>query len=61
MKQLGMSVVFENDQYADVEVVGDFKPFYELLKQVDVLDLDVKTQRLEDIFMKFYGKEGNVK
>lgn len=61
MKQLGMSVVFENDQYADVEVVGDFKPFYELLKQVEVLDLDVKTQRLEDIFMKFYGKEGNVK
>jgi ABC-2 type transport system ATP-binding protein len=61
MKQLGMSVVFENDQYADVEVVGDFKPFYELLKQVDVLDLDVRTQRLEDIFMKFYGKEGNVK
>ena len=61
MKQLGMSVIFENDHYAEVEVLGDFKPFFELLKQINVLDLDVKTQRLEDIFMKFYGKEGDVK
>jgi hypothetical protein len=34
---------------------------FELLKQVDVLDLDVKTQRLEDVFMKFYGKEGDIR
>ena len=61
MKKLGISVVFENDHYAEVEVLGDFKPFFELLKQIDVLDLDVKTQRLEDIFMKFYGKEGDAK
>ncbi len=61
MKQLGISVVFENDHYAEVEVLGDFKPFFELLKQIQVLDLDVKTQRLEDVFMKFYGKEGDVK
>jgi ABC-2 type transport system ATP-binding protein len=61
MKQLGISVVFENDHYAEVEVLGDFKPFFELLKQVDVLDLDVKTQRLEDVFMKFYGKEGDIR
>ena len=61
MKQLGISVVFENDHYAEVEVLGDFKPFFELLKQIQVLDLDVKTQRLEDVFMKFYGKEGDFK
>ncbi|MDP2813395.1 MAG: ABC transporter ATP-binding protein [Erysipelotrichaceae bacterium] len=57
MKQLGISVVFENDSSADVEVLGDFGPFFEMLKQIDVVDLDVKTQRLEDIFMHFYGKE----
>jgi hypothetical protein len=57
MKQLGISVVFENDSFADVEVLGDFRPFFETLKQIDVVDLDVKTQRLEDIFMHFYGKE----
>lgn len=59
MKQLGMSVIYENATFADVEVVGDFKPFYEALKQIDVLDLDVKVQRLEDVFMKFYGREGD--
>lgn len=57
MKQLGISVVLENDSFADVEVLGDFRPFFETLKQIDVVDLDVKTQRLEDIFMHFYGKE----
>jgi len=61
MKQLGISVIFENGHYAEVEVLGDFKPFFELLKQIQVLDLDVKTQRLEDVFMKFYGKGGDVK
>lgn len=60
MKQLGMSVIYENATFADVEVVGDFKPFYESLKQIDVVDLDVRTQRLEDVFMKFYGKEADV-
>lgn len=60
MKQLGISVVFENDHYAEVEVLGDFKPFFELLKQIQVIDLDVKTQRLEDVFLKFYGKEGDL-
>lgn len=57
MKQLGISVVFENDSFADVEVLGDFRPFFETLKQIKVVDLDVKIQRLEDIFMHFYGKE----
>jgi ABC-2 type transport system ATP-binding protein len=61
MKKLGISVVFENEYYADVEVLGDFKPFFEILKQVDIRDLNVKTQRLEDIFMKFYGKEEEIR
>jgi ABC-2 type transport system ATP-binding protein len=61
MKQLGISVVFENDSFADVEVLGDFRPFFETLKQIDVVDLDVKTQRLEDIFMHFYGKEDDLR
>lgn len=60
MKRLGMSVIYENATFADVEVVGDFKPFYDSLKQIDVVDLDVKTQRLEDVFMKFYGKEADI-
>ena len=59
MKQLEISVVYENETFADVEVLGDFGPFFETLKQIDVVDLDVKTQRLEDIFMHFYGKEGD--
>jgi ABC-2 type transport system ATP-binding protein len=57
MKQLGISVVFENEHFADVEVMGDFKPFFDALKQIDVVDLNVKTQRLEDVFLQFYGKE----
>ncbi len=59
MKQLGISVIFENDHFADVEVMGDFKPFFDALKQIDVVDLNVKTQRLEDVFLQFYGKEGD--
>lgn len=61
MKQLGISVVYENGTFADAQVLGDFKPFFETLKQIDVVDLDVKTQRLEDIFMQFYGKEDDIR
>ena len=60
MKQLGISVILENDYFADVEVSGDFRPFFESLKQIEVVDLSVKTQRLEDVFMQFYGKEDEI-
>lgn len=40
----------------EVAVTGDFRKFFDLLKTIEVIDLDVKTQRLEEIFMQYYGK-----
>ena len=40
----------------EVAVIGDFRKFFDSLKTMDVIDLDVKTQRIEEIFMQYYGK-----
>lgn len=40
----------------EVAVTGDFRKFFDSLKTMDVIDLDVKTQRIEEIFMQYYGK-----
>ena len=45
-----------NETVYEVAVVGDFQHFFEQLKKIKIVDLDVKTQRLEDIFMQYYGK-----
>lgn len=40
----------------EVAVIGDFRKFFDSLKTMDIIDLDVKTQRIEEIFMQYYGK-----
>lgn len=56
LKQTFSDVVSVTDTVYEVAVVGEFKQFFEQLKKIDIVDLDVKTQRLEDIFMQYYGK-----
>ena len=41
-----------------VEVGNKYNEFVKVLSNCNVIDLDVKKQSLEDIFMKYYGKGG---
>lgn len=43
----------------EVAVIGDFRKFFDSLKTMDIIDLDVKTQRIEEIFMQYYGRENH--
>ena len=43
----------------EVAVTGDFRKFFDSLKTMDIIDLDVKTQRIEEIFMQYYGRENH--
>jgi len=40
-----------------ISVHGNYKDFTEVLSRCQVIDMDVKTQGLEEIFMKYYGGE----
>lgn len=42
-----------------VSVKGDIKKLINILAQYSVINLDVKTQSLEELFMHFYGGEKN--
>ncbi len=59
IKSLFEHVKMINERTFEVEVVGDFHLFFQKVKEIDLIDLDVKTQRLEQIFMQYYGKDNN--
>lgn len=59
MKTLFEHVKVINDKTFEVEVIGDFHLFFQKVKEIDLIDLDVKTQRLEQVFMQYYGKDNN--
>ena len=40
---------------------GDIDRFIKIIASIELRDLDVKNQSLEDIFMTYYGKGGEVK
>ena len=48
-------IVNQSNGRVDVIVEGEFNKFFETLKKVDVIDLDVIEQRLEQVFMQYYG------
>lgn len=48
-------IIKQHNHHVDVNVQGEFEAFFNTLKKVDVLDLDVIEQRLEQVFMQYYG------
>lgn len=48
----------ETDNRVVIQVGNDYKMLFETLAKCNVTSLDVKQRSLEDIFMKYYGKEG---
>ncbi|MDD5018266.1 MAG: ABC transporter ATP-binding protein [Eubacteriales bacterium] len=59
LKAAGFEVKRLPGDTVEAVVTGDqVDRFIKTAAQLNVLDLDVKTQTLEDVFMQFYGKEG---
>jgi len=44
-----------NDSNVTVSVIGDINPLLQLLAKYDVVDLSVRTQSLEELFLHYYG------
>jgi ABC-2 type transport system ATP-binding protein len=51
----GFEPVFRNAHRADVAVVGDMAHFFQALARHPVTGLDVLSQNLEEVFMRYYG------
>ncbi len=61
LKGSGFEVSTVAGDMIEVFVTGDdVDRFIKTAAQFTILNLDVKTQSLEDIFMQFYGREGRV-
>lgn len=59
-RAMGFTVDVQPGGILEVAVAGgETDRFLKTAAQVSISDLDVKAQTLEDIFMQFYGKEGN--
>lgn len=60
LKAAGFEVYAAAGDAIEVFVTGEkVDKFVKTAAQFDILNLDVKTQTLEDVFMQFYGREGN--
>ena len=55
----GVDVVWQGPGQVHVAVTGDLRPFFEALAQSRATGLDVLRQRLEDIFISYYGGNGH--
>jgi len=53
----GMEIGIISKNTVEVFVSGNYKQFIEALARCTVLGLDVATQSLEQIFLKYYGRE----
>lgn len=59
--QSGLDVTKSNRNQVQVAVQGDYDSFINVLANVEVDSLDVHTQTLEEIFMHYYDKRGEIK
>ncbi|WP_206459974.1 ABC transporter ATP-binding protein [Anaerovorax sp. IOR16] len=55
-----LDIVFQNNHRVDVAVSGDLKTLTSALDRHPVIGIDVVSQRLEEIFMAYYGGENHV-
>ena len=58
LKQAGLEVGRVSKNTVEVFVSGNYGQFIAALSKCKVLGLDVATQSLEQIFLKYYGQEG---
>jgi ABC-2 type transport system ATP-binding protein len=59
LKEAGFAVALTAGDTLEVYITGEqVDRLLKILSQQTILDIDVKTQTLEDVFMKFYGREG---
>lgn len=58
LKEAGFTVAQTATDTLEVYITGEqVDRLLKILAQQTILDIDVKTQTLEDVFMKFYGRE----
>ncbi len=55
----GYQILNVDGARVDVQVEGDFKSFFNVLKEIELLDLSIQHQRLEQVFMQYYDKENH--
>jgi ABC-2 type transport system ATP-binding protein len=55
----GYQILSVDGSRIDVQVEGDFKAFFNVLRKIELLDLSVQHQRLEQVFMQYYDKENH--
>ncbi len=59
LKNAGYQIISVDDLRVDVQVEGDFKAFFNVLREVELLDLSIQHQRLEQVFMQYYDRENH--
>jgi len=47
-----------SENRVEITIGDNYKEFFQVLSNCSVINLDVNQQSLEDIFMKYYGKDG---
>ncbi|MBS4539362.1 ABC transporter ATP-binding protein [Clostridium sp. D2Q-11] len=47
-----------SENRVEITIGDSYKEFFQVLSSCSVINLDVNQQTLEDIFMKYYGKDG---
>ncbi len=57
LRAAGIEILRENDGQLEVAVTGDFNTFFRALAKCDVRGLYVGGKDLEQVFLKYYGKE----
>lgn len=58
LRHSGLEIGTISRNHVEVFVSGDFAPFTKALAECEVLGLNVGTQTLEQVFMEYYGREG---
>lgn len=57
LRDAGIEIVHEHDGQLEVAVAGDFNAFFRALAKCDVTGLYAGGKDLEQVFLKYYGKE----
>lgn len=60
IKQSGIEVLSEDNLSIQVAVQGDYEQFIKVLSKCGIRDLNMKPQRLEEVFIHYYEKEANL-
>jgi len=60
IKQSGLEVFGEDNLTVNVAVLVDYQHFVKVLSSCGITDLDIKSQRLEEVFIHYYEREAQL-